>query len=366
MKVRYPPIQILIPVFNDKSSISATLDSVCALDYDPRKIYTVFADYGSTDGTVDTILSYPRKNVGFYDLSGRRIGRTIPSDMTRLLNWQTIGRYDFILRPGETLYPHALKVAVDRLHVAALRYQECSMLVAEADIRREDGTVRKQSPLFTRRCTLRARTLDALEYLRTGYRHQVFTFGPSYYPVKDKIRTQLNQRTWWNSLAPLGMGLNVFYTNEPLVCLMEPNYDDELDELLLRLEMCYSYVRGATTTPEAYVINEEFEPSYRRQLARYALWRSWLLYGQKKIRQAEDCHLFSQVIYLPIEQTECFARTEQLIMEGNPNAGKWLDEYYAKEDEPLRPKWPFGGPLQHRWNGIRKLFIKDKRSVWDS
>jgi hypothetical protein len=62
----------------------------------------------------------------------------------------------FLLRPGDSVYQHCFRTAVQWYLRAKCRQVRKSFLVGEADLREKDGTVRRQTPLFTGPCRLRA------------------------------------------------------------------------------------------------------------------------------------------------------------------------------------------------------------------
>ncbi len=363
-----PVVSILIPTFNAGALLDETLASIESLNYDPKKIFVFFADFGSHDETMDRIISFRKDNVGFYMMNGRRIGRTMLADTVRNMSYQEKNSHQIALLPGDILYPDALDTAARewaRAHAHAKDYP-CSLVIGEVDLRDADGVVHRQRPLFSAPCVMRGRSMDSGEFARHGYRHALLTYGLQFSALRDKVQTQLNQRFWWNSMMGLGAWVNIAYTNQPLACLRERNHDDELDELVLKLELCISFLRASRDTPDSTVLDKNFESSYRSQLARFALWRAWLLYRRDEFKQAEDCYLFSLVIHPPTEKYTFFTQTQKLIEEKSETAAAWLENYYSQEEKSLRPKWPLGGLFTTLWNNIRmRLNGKREVSAWN-
>lgn len=353
--ITYPPVSILIPTRNSADLLDATIASLESLEYDRKKLFIMFADFGSSDGTLDKILSLPWSDgVGFYAMTGKRIGRTSLADTALNLRHQSMGGPQIALWPGDVLYPEALKILFkEYARAVAAAIDKSLLVIGEVDLRREDGTVHSQQPLFSKTCVTRGRSTDSGEFVRHGYRHAVFSYGYDYSCGKDKVQTQLNQRFWWNSLIGLGAWVDAVYVNQPVACLRERFHDDELGELVLKLEMCLSFLRASRDVPETTILDKDFESKYRVLLARFALWRAWLLHGRGEFKQAEDCYLFSPVIHAPIEKDDCFAWTRKLVEEGSEAAAAWLEEYYDREDQTLRPKWPLGGWFTTLWNRFR-------------
>lgn len=59
-----PTVSIVIPVLNSSKTLGVCLDSIIAQEYPKDKIEIVFADGGSTDGTIDLIKSKLRAGTG--------------------------------------------------------------------------------------------------------------------------------------------------------------------------------------------------------------------------------------------------------------------------------------------------------------
>ncbi len=58
-----PSVAIIVPCYNEQNTISATIDSLLALDYPKEKLSLVLVDDGSTDGTpalMDTFVTNPQ------------------------------------------------------------------------------------------------------------------------------------------------------------------------------------------------------------------------------------------------------------------------------------------------------------------
>lgn len=358
----YPPVKVIIPTYNNVDELDATVESLLSQNYSQQKIIISFADFGSNDGTQEKILSYRKEHTGVYILEGKRRGRTMLSDAARTYELQGIGGRDLLLFPGDILYPQFLTTAEDWLYKAHKRgYTRC-MLVAEADIRCSDGSLRKVPPLFSKPCLLRPFSLDFGEFIRHGYRHCVFTYGRAYSNFKTKIYTQTNQRVWWNQVAYQDMVEYTVYLDKPLGCLRERWYPDELDELVFRFEQGLTCFRMGKELPEVHVQDDSFEKNYRLQLAKYALWRAWLLYGRGERKIAEDCALFSLVILPPMEDDKIFRSTMKLIADGDEVSASWLKALYEKEDATLAPKWPMGSWLTFVWQNLKMKITGDMQS----
>ena len=365
MLLNDPVIRVIVPTLNNAADLDATVESVLAQDYDGDKIFMTFVDFGSIDGTLEKLLRYPKKQTGVFSLAGKRIGRTMIADAARMYDFQRIGGRELLLWPGDVLYPHCLKTAEKYLRMVSWGGTSASLLVAEADIRGQDGIVRKQTPLFTGPCHLRSYSLDSSEYAVRGYKHPVITYGHGYNTVYTKGESQRNQRYIWNHLAYLGLNANAVYANKTLGCLRERRYEDELDEIVFLFEAGLTCFRMAAELPDGFVLDKQFENGYRKQLAYYALWRAFLLHGRKQCKDAEDCFLFSGVVWPGIYEEECWKTMERLIERGEEVARIQLEAFFSREDAPAKPKWPVSGNFLARiWRMVRQRYGRDRQSAW--
>jgi hypothetical protein len=360
-----PVIRVIVPTLNNADELDATAESIFAQDYDPDKLFIAFVDFGSTDGTREKLPRYRSRQTGIYCLAGKRTGRTMIAEAARMYNLQRVGSREFLLWPGDIIYPRCFTTAEAWMQSIAWRHKKCQMLEAEADIRGQDGLVRKQTPLFTRPCHLRAYSADSSEYACRGYKHAVLTYGLGYSTSYAKGDTRYNQRYVWNHLISLGMVTNTVYIPEVLGCLKERLHADELDELLFLFEMGLSCFRMAQEAPDANVVDERFEPGFRAQLARYALWRAWLLHGGQRHKEAEDCLLFAGVIRPDICREACWRAMERLLEKNGESDRVWLEDYFSRDEAPAEPKWPLGGLFTAIWQSLRQRFsARDRQSAW--
>ncbi|MDR2391228.1 MAG: glycosyltransferase family 2 protein, partial [Planctomycetota bacterium] len=221
--MRYNPVNIVVPAYNDAGVLDATLDSVAAQEYEAKKIFLFIVDFGSTDGTLEKAAARRTEQTAVFRLAGKRVGRTMAADAVRALGSQAMGSRTILLWPGDVMYPHCLRTAEKWM-----RKRPAGMLIAEADIRDGKGNVRSQTPLFTKPGYIRGFSRDSSEYVRKGWRHAVLRYGGGYLPAHGKIATQRNFDYWWNSLAYHGLFTNAIYVNTPLGCVRERMYADEL------------------------------------------------------------------------------------------------------------------------------------------
>lgn len=357
-----PVVCVTIPTYNCADTLDATVRSVLAQKYDQEKIIILFADFGSTDGTLEKILEYRREWTGCFSLPGRRIGRTMTAEATALWDLQACPGTPLLLWPGDTVYPHCFATCAEWFKRAERQRFDVSFLALEADIREADGTIHRQTPLFSGPGLLRAYSEDSLEYVRKGWRHAILPFGRFYSPGRDKPGTLFNLDFWWCRLAYAGFENNVLYSNEPLACLKIREPEDELDDVLFAFEQALTMFRMIKEMPDNFIASDDFERFCRLHLARYAVWRSFVLHARERHKDAEDCFLLARIICPAITEEECWPYMERLLEHGDESGIARLSAYFAREEASDKPKWPMGGALTRAWRRVREICSREKKS----
>ena len=360
----HPPIRVLVPTWNNVDTIDATVESVLAQDVDPAKIFFVFVDFGSTDGTLEKLYALPPKNKGIFSLPGVPHGRTLSARATRTMALQNVTGRDFLLWPGDVLYPHCFREAELWLRKIFENQLAIETLAMEVDVKDSDGNVRRQNPLFASAGMFRPFSSDSREYVRHGYRHQILLYNFPLSCQTDKIGVYLNSHVYWNDLAYAGLFCNIGYIPRPAACVREYAPLDELDNLLFRFEVGLTCFRMGGEVAEGHVLGAGYESLYRHNLARYALWRSWLAQKRGEARTAEDCFVFARVIDARMAENDAWHRMERWLANAGEEDGAWLEAWFAEEEKTLEPKWPMGGIVQRWQRQWKEWRTKDRPSSW--
>jgi len=61
-----PKVSVIIPVYNEESSIAKTLNSILASDYPEKKLEIIVVNDGSTDGTLEMVKKFKKRGVKIY------------------------------------------------------------------------------------------------------------------------------------------------------------------------------------------------------------------------------------------------------------------------------------------------------------
>lgn len=325
-------IQILIPSYNAIDKIDATLESIRKQNYEKENIYITVVDFGSTDGTYEKLISYDSYHMGVYQNNKTKNQRQMISEIAEIIKFvRPGGCYSFhmVVYPGEILYPNCLLKCAK----AMIEHQSKRpvMLIGETDIIKTDGSIYRQKPLFSEDRIIDG-SKECRQYIERGYKHQIFGMKYSFMDGYYRSYGESNEARWWNKCAREGNERFVIYIKEPLAAVNEIVYEDELEEILLRWESIIVQIR-IYISKFGKVFDEEFEALGKKNLAQYALWRSFLLYQMDKKKEAEDCMLIAAVIDSSVLSTEVYGKLERCILEADKECIEYLKQYFDEDSQ---------------------------------
>lgn len=356
-----PPVTFIIPTWNNEDVLEETVQSVYKQNYDPQKLYLMFVDFGSTDGTMDIIESFPQKNVGIFTLAGQPRGRTVSARAARMFNFQIGARRGLLLYPGDSLHPECLSTLERHFDLAAQANLFIVQIIAEVEIEEDDGNVYSPPPLFTSATFLRRESNDSSHYVNKGYRRQILRYGPLYVGI-DKVGTYDSYVRHWHQLGYSGMLNNTLYLPDKLGRQRRLDPPDELDDLLFRFETALTCFRMSRESPTTHVAGPDFEVAFRENLGKYALWRAMLSGQGGASKAAEDCFLMAAVIDPEIKKSEGWRRMERWLTSAGEQDAAWLENWFAQEDDPHPSPWPLDDIINQRrrmtFGGWLRLWLR--------
>jgi len=318
--------QFIIPAFNNAQDIDKTISSILNQTFEKDKIYLLIMDFGSTDGTYEKILSYSSEHVGVFRSNKTKNKNLMISEMAALLDYLSpIAEECFyaVVYPGDVLYPAFLKKTVASMIESSRRpYQ----VICETDLFGEKEEIISQESLFQEDCFIDGKN-DMSEYVKRGYRHQVQCLSSrNFFKGSFRAYGEMNEQRWWNKCGRMNINKTSYYIKEPLACLKPVKYDDELEEILFRWE---SIILQIASYEVAYheVFDNDYIEKGSKNLAQYALWRSFLL-ADTDTKMAEDCRLISAVIDSEIEKTEVYDITQRYLEKHGSKERVFLKQYY--------------------------------------
>ena len=320
-------VQFLIPTYNDAGSIDATIQSIWNQDYDKDLIYLTVMDFGSTDGTYELLQKYPSYHMGIYRNKTTQNRRQMVSRMAELIRRvHPGGHYCFmsVLFPGDVIYPSFSKeCAISMIENQGLKP---AYVICESDIVDESGQIIHQKALYDDDCMINGYT-QMKEYVGRGYRHQIQCMNYGFQGALYRASGEMNECRWWNKCARSGFEQMVIYLHSPLILERQVTYDDELEEILLRWESLIVQERIYESK-----FGRSFDKDYIKagtlNLARYAIWRSFLLAKKNRFKDAEDCLLISSVLDRPIVNEAVYVKQRQYISERRESDLIFLEDYF--------------------------------------
>ncbi len=321
-------IQVIIPTYNSARDLDATMESIRKQNYIPERICVTIVDFGSSDGTYEKALGYNWKNLGVYTRPFQKRWRSRISDIARMLGIADYNMYQYyfiVLYPGDVMYPNCCSMLSYKFKENYRLNPE--MVFCESDIFDSNGNIEKQKPLFSHDCVIDGEK-DICEYIKRGYKHQIFSMTQSFYMARDVECYERNEGRCWNKLVHRNCGKMAVYIEKPLVCTKRIIYEDELEEILhiwenfLALEQCTKWN-----------MDKNFIPYASENLSEYALWRSFCLYQSGTDEKAmQDCFMISRVISPGIEEREIYQKMKQLVLEGDIQQEKIVEQYFREQN----------------------------------
>lgn len=322
-------VQILIPTHNDVNLIDETMASIRSQNYDKEDIYIIAVDFESTDGTYEKLLTYDNYHFGIYQYKGKYTRSTMTSLAARLKDFTNPGgEYNYILtlNPGDIIYPDFLRKMTQYMY--EYRTYNPRMVIGEVDIiRKSDGKKVNMTSIYDSKHVIEGKS-KGIEFVSKGFNHNIICFGGAIATAKYRAAGILNERIWWNKNITSGnFERNIIYTPERLACIRERFYEDELKEILLRYEAIILFIRSYESK-FLKSMDSSFEMAAEENLCNYALWRSYLLYGNGEIGQALECYKIISIISPLFTQKLIYSMVGEFIKEGKTTNKLTIDKYF--------------------------------------
>ncbi len=323
---RHVRVQFFIPTRNNADCILQTLDSIWAQDYPREDIYVTVMDFESSDGTYEKLMAYDPYHMGVYQDKTTTNPRLMIEKMARIGFVHPGGWYCFkcVLYPGDIVYPDYLKICTKAF--IDTQAQKPASLICETDLFDDEGGVIHQPSLFEEDRIIDG-NYELRDYICRGFQHQiqcmVYVFGAG---LVRQVG-QSNEQRWWNKWAAAGNENIVVYIKEPLACQRRMKYADELEEILLRWEWIITIIRTQEARFGTFQ-DDSFYRDSRHNNALYAIWRSYLLTGCGKMKDAEDCLLISGVLDQTVEEEEVYKRMSRYLADSSAEDRAFLDRYF--------------------------------------
>lgn len=336
-----PQIRIAVLSFQSESVIEKTFKSLAALNYDPKKIFINFVDFGSVDRTAELIQDWISKfpNSGFFMLTDKRRGRSSFATAWKSYALTPLQGQQLTLCAGDMLYESCL-LEVVKYQYLACKFNSCTapLVAFEVDIEDDNNNLIKQQQLFTKPCFMSKFTSDCLEFIKTGHSHQILTVGGINSLHRNKTSIFLNQRRNWNTLVGYGLFSDVVYIPKALGICKKDNFEDPLDEAAYRAEFIISYSRAFANIGQQIEGVDSFVQLGMRQVAFFCLSQAVAFSQKGELPLARKLILFSRVVFPQIVNDEVWAVCRNIISQAPEKEFFNLESFIESTNQSLHPK----------------------------
>lgn len=316
-------INILIPVNNQLQGLRNTLLSIKTQDMPQENIFTTIVDFGSIDGSYEEALSHTY-HTGVYKVAP--VWRHKSLEVPAAAFWKEVHRegsytYDMILTPGDILYPQFLSRCTE-LMIAYIS-KGPSILICETDIFLRNGQKMHQQPLYDE-ITMIDGKKPLTDFISKGFLHSIICFGGS---VINKSCHQ-----WWQNMIMIGIDKNILYVPETLACIQEPEYEDELGEILFQWGNTINISRCQQSF-YSRMLGEEIVTLGESVISLFSLWRAYKLLKKERYKDMEDCLLIAEVIDPKIRRFPILSWMENCLQTKSILMKEKIEEFFHMAEE---------------------------------
>lgn len=320
-------VYIVIPTYNCVEIIERTLNSIYAQNYDQSMFRIVCVDYNSDDGTYEKLLENSKEKFGVYQIKDYIKKEYRMTEAIKILSNLRPGEvcYYLGLYPGDYIYPDFISSCMGLLD--NYKDKDIKSVICEALIWNGNEII-QQKPLFNERFVLSPK--NKFQYLKRGFSHRVFMFKKERYVSDfeyiDRLKNDLHN---WNLKYLSNFFENVIYTPKILGVVFEEKNESELDTLVTNYAAMLSCIRTNGFSDKNALSIEE-QNIAMENLAYNALWRSGGEIFKENFKSAENCFMFSKVIYPSIVVTAAYKYLEKYF--------NGVFEYNNEEFQRLLPE----------------------------
>ncbi len=313
-------VRILLPTFNQKHLIRKTLDSIKVQTYSEENIEVIIVDFGSDDETYEWMFEYPLKHLAIYrkkvqvrESLNYYLVNKLSSMSTRMHN-----NYIIELQAGDVLYPGFINKCVNLMN--EYKDEEVSGIICEAIIDEGSDVLKRQKPLYNSDRVITRK--DRLQYLTKGIAHKVIFFDK-----RKGMGPGPNFNGWlyydphyWTYRFTKGNNESLLYIREEGGCVIcdTTNSSNLLQQMIATYVSILQFIRTYENSEIDRITTQDQDEIFIN-CAYLSLIKACECAKQGDLRAAEDCCLFSKVIWLPIEETDIYQKVLRMLNDQNHN-----------------------------------------------
>lgn len=305
-------IQVLIPTCNSVKEIDRTMKSIHSQTCGMDNIYITIVDFASSDDTYEQLLKYDPYHLGVYQYP-REVNKEYQIGITaKFSNFISLGckTYYMGLFPGTVIYPNFMKCAMDRM--GDNESGDMKTIIFETDIRKSNGTVIHQIPLYNKSFILDES--HKLEYIKRKFWHQVIWVSANPFSVSRHFTNHVtNNLNDWHRQILRNYSQTVLYIPEHMGCVYENIFHNDFEMLVKDFGALCGLIRTFEKDIGIGVDSGEFE-TLKINLAYLSLWKAGEAIISEDWKEAEDCFLFSEIFSEDICETELYKAISDSIV----------------------------------------------------
>lgn len=313
-------VVVLLLTENCLEKIDKTIEILHRQTFNPLRLKIVAVDNGSTDGTYERLIKHSlESNLSVYRLKEK----DLPTRLLRLaLKFIEYVDYKYItlLRPGDILYPEYIAKCAEVMDKYA--DIERRVLISEADIFDDSGTLVHQIPIFSNNCILHKR-IHYTYLLAIGSQHKIQSFY-----CKKTIPNNLPDlpfcidHTDWFKMAFYAFFGECIYLKDSLSLIHATPYEDPFYELMLRLyQITRLEITKNTLFSDMPLDDNKNVPSMefvKTSLCRLALKLAAHALDKSDAKTAKKIMLFAEMVDENILNLDEYHLLDQFLKNGTP------------------------------------------------
>ncbi len=327
-------VRILISTCNQKQPLQRTLDSIRLQTYGEDNIEVIIVDFGSDEEMYLWMLNYPMKHLAIYrkDSRIREALDYYTANLLSIMSSRIHNKYILELCPGDIINPEYIQKCITLMN--QYKNQEVGGIICEAMLEDEEGVVKRQNPLFDKDRIITRN--DRLEYLTRGATHRIL-----YFDKRKEMDAGANFDGWlyydphyWTYRFTQGNNENMLYLHDEggSIYTESINCNNILQKMIATYVSILQFIRTYENS-ETDRINLKEQTQIYINFAYLSLIMACECAKQGEDKAAEDCCLFSKVIYLPISETNLYNEIYRMLGTKDQNAWKKMIDIIVSERE---------------------------------
>ncbi len=312
-------VRVLLPTFNQKHLIKKTLDSIKTQTFSEENIEVIIVDFGSDLEVYEWMFDYPLKHMAIYrkNVQARESLNYYMANNLSSMSSRMHNKFIIELQAGDVLYPDFISKCVYLMN--KYKDKDVSGIIFEAIIDEGNGVLKKQKPIFSNDCIITRK--DRLQYFTKGVAHKIIFFDK-----RKGMGAGANFDGWlyydphyWTYRFTKGNNENLLYIHEVAGSIYadKVNSSNMLQKMIATYVSILQFIRTYENSEIDRITCQDQDEIFKN-CAHLSLVMACECAKQGDLKAAEDCCLFSKVIWLPIGDTDIYKKVFSIVNQ-DPN-----------------------------------------------